>query len=328
MKYWPTLLLPGGLFLFSLFCLLFLQIFVIKFLQNTDTIFKNYPMKYLLILPLFFLITIKTKAQEINRFFYEVQYKPKKDSLRNETAMMVLDIKKDQSIFKDYQLIVSDSISNEVFKKMQKTGIYENQTALPNVRFTYSVTKKHPDMEVQYTEDIMNGLTPITFGYQEKLNFDWKIQKETQKIGEYNAQKATLNFAGRKWTAWFCKDLPFNDGPYKFNGLPGLIVKIEDDQQHYSFTLKGNRKAKDSSEDSLVKKFTSGNVKIVEKGRFTKTFENYKQDPLAAMRSELTPQLLGMTMPGTDMKVKDFIEKQGKEIKESYKLNNNPIERE
>ena len=46
------------------------------------------------------------------------------------------------------------------------------------------------------------------------------------------------------------------------------------------------------------------------------------------MRNERTPQLLSMTMPGTDMKVKDFIEKQGKEIKESYKLNNNPIEKE
>ncbi|KYH04860.1 MULTISPECIES: GLPGLI family protein [Chryseobacterium] len=285
-------------------------------------------MKYLLILPLFFLTTIKIKAQEINRFFYEVQYKPKKDSTRNETAMMVLDIKKDQSIFKDYQLIVSDSISNEVFKKMQKTGIYENQSAPPNVRFTYSVTKKYPDMEVQYTEDIMNGLTPLTFGYQEKINFDWKVQKEKQKIGEYNAQKAIVNFAGRKWVAWFCPDLPFNDGPYKFNGLPGLIVKIEDDQHNYSFTLKGNKKAKDNSEDSLVKKFTNGNVKIVEKVKFIKTFENYKQDPLAAMRNELTPQLLSMTMPGTDMKVKDFIEKQGKEIKESYKLNNNPIEKE
>lgn len=53
-------------------------------------------MKYLLFIPLFFLVHIKLNAQEINHFFYEVKYTPKKDSSRAENAMMVLDIKKEK----------------------------------------------------------------------------------------------------------------------------------------------------------------------------------------------------------------------------------------
>lgn len=59
------------------------------------------------------------------------------------------------------------------------------------------------------------------------------------KIGEFNTQKAETNFAGRKWIAWFTSDIPFQDGPYKFHGLPGLIVKIESADKTHSMELKG-----------------------------------------------------------------------------------------
>jgi hypothetical protein len=37
--------------------------------------------------------------------------------------------------------------------------------------------------------------------------------------------------------AWFAPELPYSDGPYKFNGLPGLIVKIADTRNQYVFEL-------------------------------------------------------------------------------------------
>jgi GLPGLI family protein len=80
------------------------------------------------------------------------------------------------------------------------------------------------------------------FGYDDPVKFTWNIQPEKQKIGEYNTQKATTEFGGRKWTAWFSSDIPFQDGPYKFYGLPGLIVKIEDDEKNYSWMLSGNKR--------------------------------------------------------------------------------------
>ena len=44
---------------------------------------------------------------------------------------------------------------------------------------------------------------------------------------------------GRKWTAWFTTEIPIQDGPYKFRGLPGLIVKIEDETKSHCFALNG-----------------------------------------------------------------------------------------
>lgn len=76
--------------------------------------------------------------------------------------------------------------------------------------------------------------------FEENLGqLNWKLEKGTDTIASYICQKATLNFRGRDYIAWFSPDIPVNEGPWKFSGLPGLILKIEDSHQLYSFTLIG-----------------------------------------------------------------------------------------
>jgi GLPGLI family protein len=64
-------------------------------------------------------------------------------------------------------------------------------------------------------------------------------RKITDKYKGFNVQKAITDFAGRKWIAWFTADIPIPDGPYKFYGLPGLILKLEDTTGSHKFNLTG-----------------------------------------------------------------------------------------
>jgi GLPGLI family protein len=50
-------------------------------------------------------------------------------------------------------------------------------------------------------------------------------------------QKATTDFKGRQYTAYFAPNIPFNLGPYKFDGLPGLITQLKDSELNYIFNL-------------------------------------------------------------------------------------------
>ncbi|PTT02364.1 hypothetical protein DBR11_04905 [Pedobacter sp. HMWF019] len=68
---------------------------------------------------------------------------------------------------------------------------------------------------------------------------DWKISEQTDTVLSYTCQKATLHFRGRDYIAWFSTDIPVSDGPWKFNGLPGLILKIEDTEGLFTFKLVG-----------------------------------------------------------------------------------------
>lgn len=63
----------------------------------------------------------------------------------------------------------------------------------------------------------------------------WHIGRETKKIKNHLCQSATTRFGGRKYTAWFTTDIPLGFGPWKLQGLPGLILEAEDGKGEVKF---------------------------------------------------------------------------------------------
>lgn len=285
--------------------------------------------KYITIFILLFAFVAQAQVTA-NRFFYELTYKPKKDSAKTEKVMFSLDITPERSVFRDYTMIAQDSTMKAMVEEMQKAGVYKDMMkSIKWPKFSYKITKSYPSFEVEYAEAITSGFTPVNLAYKEKPTFDWKIGSETMKIGEYNTQKATTNFGGRTWTAWFSKDLPMQDGPYKFSGLPGLIVKIEDKDQNYSFELKGNKPVKDFQEFTYFEKMQTGSgPKTIELDRekFESKFADYKKDPFGSMRSQMTPEIMNTKLPGSDKTVGEMVKDGESRLKKLYGNTDNTIE--
>lgn len=287
------------------------------------------------LLSIFFIALIAfVSAQEsketANRFFYELTFKPKKDSTKLEKVITILDITDKKSIYQDYTMIAQDSIMKIEMEAIQKSGMMKDLSkSLKTPKISARIYKTYPSMKVQYVDKIASGFTPTNIGYSEELKFNWNILNDKQKIGEYNTQKATMEFGGRKWTAWFSTDIPFQDGPYKFFGLPGLIVKIEDDEKNYSWVLQGNRKVKNYTEYSYIENFMQakgGKVNELTREKFEKTFSDFKKDPFASIRPMMTQEMMSKSIPGMDGTVGDMMKKQEKQYKNFYNANDNPIE--
>lgn len=64
-------------------------------------------------------------------------------------------------------------------------------------------------------------------------DIQWEIKKGSKKIGKYECNKATANFRGRNYTAWFTTEIPVPYGPWKLFGLPGLILEASDDTKEF-----------------------------------------------------------------------------------------------
>lgn len=74
---------------------------------------------------------------------------------------------------------------------------------------------------------------------------NWKISSDTLNISGLHCQKATAAFKGRNYDAWFCPALPFRSGPWKLQGLPGLIVEASDSKKEVQFKFAGFEQVSD-----------------------------------------------------------------------------------
>jgi GLPGLI family protein len=65
----------------------------------------------------------------------------------------------------------------------------------------------------------------------------WKLEDSSKKIGSLQCYKASGALKGRIYEVWYCPDYPVKAGPWKLNGLPGLIVEATDRTKTVSFEL-------------------------------------------------------------------------------------------
>lgn len=68
---------------------------------------------------------------------------------------------------------------------------------------------------------------------------EWEISDESKEIIGYQCFKATTDYRGRRWTAWFTPEIPVQDGPWKLCGLPGLILEASDNHREFHFIANG-----------------------------------------------------------------------------------------
>ncbi|SDL76656.1 GLPGLI family protein [Pedobacter sp. ok626] len=111
-----------------------------------------------------------------------------------------------------------------------------SETKVINTSKKYFVFKNFGAKELQLSDNILAKYYLIT---DTLSNFKWKISKEKRKILKYSCTKATASFRGREYEAWFADEIAISNGPWKFCGLPGLIVAVKDANSIYSYELTG-----------------------------------------------------------------------------------------
>jgi GLPGLI family protein len=166
------------------------------------------------------------------------------------TENLVLLVGKSASVYKSYDGMVAD----EQFKKAYAEAAANSPDGhmMINRRGAGSGTQyfQYPDEQKLLTKDplffneyVIEAPMPV---------IDWKISGDTASFGGLHCQKATCHFKGRDYTAWFCPDLPLHTGPWKLNGLPGVIVDAHDAKNEVVFKFDGVEKAVFTEEKPIV----------------------------------------------------------------------------
>lgn len=77
---------------------------------------------------------------------------------------------------------------------------------------------------------------------EEMPAYNWVLSKDTLTVCRYLCKKAATSLFGRNYTAWYSPEIIIKNGAWKFDDLPGLILKIVDNQGHYLFECIGIEK--------------------------------------------------------------------------------------
>ncbi|WP_379967726.1 GLPGLI family protein [Epilithonimonas sp. UC225_85] len=292
---------------------------------------------------IFFMMTFLSSLlfAQGTRIMYDYRFVPdleKKDS--TSTELMYLDIRKDGSKFYSRQKFVSDSTRDAYLQKQISMGStnFSFNGGNPG-KVGYSVTKNYPD----FTTVLHTSIGDNRYSVKNENPMNWKILPEKKMISKFEVQKATVDFGGRTWTAWFTQEIPFQDGPYKFRGLPGLILEMEDSTGTHSFKFAGSKKfdevekveKKDeigSTKSGLVIKtfgMASGKEIDVSEEQFRKQWKEFKNDPVKNMRQMLSQGNMKLTMNVDGKQLTDpseMLRAMEKSQKEDIKKNSNKIE--
>ncbi|MCG2610918.1 GLPGLI family protein [Flavobacterium sp. SM15] len=127
--------------------------------------------------------------------------------------------------------LLDHSNGTSLQKKFLKKALPESVTDKNNS--TSRIVKIGNDTTYVYKDFLKNSLYSEeriftkTFLVADQLNiFSWKIEEDTLTVLKHKCRKATTRFRGREYIAYFAEDIPVAEGPGKFNGLPGLILKV------------------------------------------------------------------------------------------------------
>lgn len=266
------------------------------------------------------LLSMGSYAQN-QRFVYE--YKFVKDSTaRDETKheLMFLDTAPKGSKFYSREKYISDSLREDRIKTGERNFSGINFDFVPFV-----VEKSYPDYKTVFYGNLDMDLYKVS---DDRVQH-WKILPDKAKIGDIEVQKATLDFSGRKWIAWFSPDIPIQDGPYKFHGLPGLIIKIEDKTQSHSFTLKETKKLSKNNEwQSEGEKKNSRQFINVTPEKYKKQFLESRNDPAKGLKEMASgsQKIMLVNESGKPLDISEVIREREKNAKAENAKNNNILE--
>ncbi|NHN26346.1 GLPGLI family protein [Flavobacterium jejuense] len=142
------------------------------------------------------------------------------------------------------------------------------------------------------------------FVKEKAKNINWELVDETKIISSFTCQKAIGKFRGRTYTVWFTNDIPISVGPWKLNGLPGLILEASDTKKQFHFfadkvELNTNEIINDSV--FLNKKYITP---MQERERFLTYMENIGLEISTKIKSSL-PRGVNSTSITTSTKIID-----------------------
>ncbi len=222
-----------------------------------------------MLLTFFLLINISLKSQE-KELFISYDYKINGQVLISAERSAVADL--GMHLFATKKQVITRRL-NGISPK------YDNNSNMISKDSIYDyVVKEYNKNQLITTIEVGRDFVLL----KEALDlFSWELCEETKTILGYSCNKATCTFRGRNYIAYFTREIPFKAAPWKFHGLPGVVLEVYSADYFVSWT------AQSLEIRPYERKFElpfSG-VETINWHQFTRFIKNLQQKRIEAYRN-------------------------------------------
>ena len=179
--------------------------------------------------------------------------------------------------FVDYTVYKTDSLAfvPDSERIWEATAI---QAKKAEFKFTGDVILNYPEGKLTYTDLV----TPIYQEYSESFPpMEWQIEEDQDTICGYLCTKAIGSYGGRDWEVWYAEEIPSYFGPWKFSGLPGLIMAAKDSEGVNEFRAISFREGK-----TPIAKPNNPLIQKTTREKFIGAKAKFETDPLSSINPE------------------------------------------
>ncbi len=174
---------------------------------------------------------------------------------------------------------------DETIQQIDNDGTITTQLADTHYYLFFTDTQK----------DSLYNLSRESYIKERIPKINWVLKREKKKIGGILCHKATTNFRGRNYIAWYAPSIPSSFGPWKLGGLPGLILQAHDDKQLIIFNFKKILFPSKKKIKGLNPSFKTKELLIAEKERKEREKEMIKEfyamEKKRGSKSKITPPI-------------------------------------
>lgn len=255
------------------------------------------------------------RKDTIDQALFKVQYEVDgcidTSSKKRFKETMMLEVGKQSSKFYSYTKYVGDSVfAADVANHASQETMIEHIKQYGQSKLNEQTYKRYPAGKVTTLDEIAGDINRLRCEEVEESP-QWVLSNDTTTLLSYICHKAECNFKGRNWIAWFTTEIPSSEGPWKLYGLPGLILKAEDNEKEYTFTCTGIEQC--HTYHPIL--FNGKDYEPVNRKAYNKIHERYFADPSSYITSNT---------PNVNITIRD---EQGNKVKGSRNLPYNPLER-
>lgn len=150
-----------------------------------------------------------------------------------------------QLLFDDNKSLFTFSYEINEKDELRKTNL--NTDDIDNTEISFVIKNPLSNFRKVFIDRSNNEIVSTNYFFKNRKSIKCTIKESTgsikwdvignssKKIGTFTTHEARASFRGRNYTAWFTTEIPIDAGPWKFHGLPGLILEVTDDEMGVQF---------------------------------------------------------------------------------------------